>query len=218
MARKRRDDILAPIVSDLEEDIIFGRLRSFERLTEEDVMGRFDVTRHMARQVLLNLMARGIVEKDRAGGTVVRDFSVEEIESIYEVREVLQRHAIQRMPLPASPETIANLRKIHQSYERAVDAKDLREIFRLNDEFHDTLFAACGNDVLAEAIKTHTWLTHGVRSRVFSDPDHLRRARDDHKAMIDAMESGDRKELTRISDEHLVHPKRAYLVANPKLF
>ena len=39
----------------LEEDIIFGRLAPGTRLTEDALLSRFAVTRHFARQALVQL-------------------------------------------------------------------------------------------------------------------------------------------------------------------
>ncbi|MGH8617356.1 MAG: GntR family transcriptional regulator [Burkholderiales bacterium] len=213
MPRKRKDLTIAPAVTALEEDVIFGRLRPLERLTEEDVMNRFRLTRHLSRQVLQRLRALGIVAGDRAGGTIVRAFSLEEIEQIYEVRELLQEQALRRMPLPVPRAVIARLREIHRRYCAAVRAGDLSTVFRANDELHDAIFDACGNAVLADAIKKYTWLTHGVRSRVFADPTHLKRATDDHGRLIDALEGGDRTALIEVNRRHVNHPKHAYVSA-----
>lgn len=214
MPRQRKKDRLPKVVRTLEDEIIFGRLQPFERLTEEEVITRFKVTRHMARQALQELELLGIVEKERHKGTMVRYFSVSEIENIYELREILQERAARRIPLPASAILLSRFRNIHERYSEAVDKGDLRAIFRLNDEFHDTLFGSCGNTVLAEAIKKYTWLTHAIRSRVFSDSAHLARAREGHEQMINALQVGDREKLVRLCAEHLNLPKKAYIAAN----
>jgi DNA-binding GntR family transcriptional regulator len=211
--RKRKDEEIAPAVSALEEDVIFGRLRPFERLTEEDVMTRFNLTRHLSRRVFQRLEELGIVTGDRAGGTVVRAFSLEEIEHIYEVREALQEQAMRRIRLPASPALVANLRATHERYVDAVFRTDLPAIFRLNESFHDTLFGACGNPVLADAIKKYTWLTHGVRSRGFADRNHLNLAIEEHGKLIDALMDGDRRTLVEVNRIHVNRPKEAYVAS-----
>ena len=196
-------------MQELEEDIIFGRLRPFERLTEEDVMERFGLTRHMSRQALLQLRTIGIVTQDR-GGTIVKDFSLDEVEKVYEVRELLQRHAFERMPLPITADLSTALEDIHVQYCGAVERRDLRQVFRLNDAFHNAIFDACGNSVLSDAIKKYTWLTHGVRSRVFGDPEHLARACAEHFEFIAALRAGDREKLKALNARHINRPKVAY--------
>lgn len=215
MPRKRKDNSVDPVASQLEEDIIFGRLRPLERVTEEDIMTRFGLTRHLSRRVMGRLRDLGIVTDDRRGGTIVRAFDPTEVEQIYEVRELLQERAMLRMPLPVDPTVIGRLRMIQEQHADAVSRRDLAAIFRFNDAFHDAVFDQCGNPALAEAIRHYTRLTHGVRSRVFTDPSHLARVVAEHGGMIEAMATGDRAALVELNRRHVNHPKLAYLAAQP---
>lgn len=199
------------VVRTLEEDIIFGRLRPRERLVEETLMERMGTKRHVVRQALMELERLGIVVRERNKGSAVRDFAPQEVEAIYEMRALLQRHAAERIPLPADPELVALLRSIHGRHARAVDAGDLRAVYRLNNQFHDTLFGACGNRYLVETISDYAWLAHAIRSYRIADPRLLAQARDEHARMIDALERGDRATLVRLSVEHIEPSKRAYL-------
>lgn len=211
MPRRRKDAAIAPAASALEEDIIFGRLRPLARLTEEDLMGRFELTRHLSRRVLQQLEGLGLVTSDSTGGTMVRAFGLDEIEHIYEIRHVLQDCAMRRMPLPAPAEFVAQLLQIHKRHLAAVRRNDLSAIFRTNEELHDAIFLACGNPVLAGAIKRYAWLTHGIRSRLFADPVHLKRAAVEHLRLITALERGDRQGLVEINRAHVSRPKTAYI-------
>ena len=90
-------------MSALEFDILFGRLKPRERLVEDVLMQRFDAKRHAVRQALAELEHIGIVTREPNRGAAVRDFTAQEVEEICELREILQRRAAQRMPLPADP-------------------------------------------------------------------------------------------------------------------
>ena len=177
-------------------------------------MQRFGATRHTARQALFTLEQIGVVERKPNRGILVRDFSIEEVENIYEVREVLQKRAAERFPLPAPKSLTAKLRSIQSRFVQAAQANATRDVYYLNKEFHDKLFGACGNPVLAQAIERYAWFIHAIRSRVFADPEQLNRSQREHDAMIVALEQGDRESLVRICVEHLAPPKEAYIEAN----
>jgi len=204
---------LHEIVGVLEEDIIFGRLLPRERLVEDALMQRFVAKRHVVRQVLVELERMGIVTRGRNKGAQVRDFTARDVEEIYALRELLQAHAAALIPLPAPPELIARLRTIHARHAAAVAAADLRAVYRLNNDFHERLFAACGNRHLAEAITQYAWLAHAIRSYRMADPVLLAQARDEHAAMIDALAAGDRARLVRLCVDHIKPSKDAYLKA-----
>ncbi|MGI9424957.1 MAG: GntR family transcriptional regulator [Hyphomicrobiaceae bacterium] len=206
MNRQPSDDIL-PI---LEEDIIFGRLRPRERLVEDEMMTRFNVKRHVVRQALMRLESMGLVTRAPNKGALVRDFSLDELEQIYEMRDLLQERAVERMPLPGSPELVDQLRRIQTDHQAAVEAWDLPAIYRLNNDFHEALFGACGNKHLADAIEHYTWLAHAVRSYRMINRELLADAPKEHAQMVDALEAGDKEQLKQLCQDHILPSKDAY--------
>ena len=202
---------VADIVRILEEDIIFGRLKPRERLVEDTLMERLSVKRHVVRQALAELERLGIVVRERNKGSAVRDFAPQDVEAIYDVRALLQRHAASIIPFPVAAELLEKLESIHARHSLAVDAGDLRTVYRLNNEFHDTLFAACGNPYLVETISYYAWLVHAIRSYRIADPHLLRQARDEHALMIEALRTSDRKSLVELCVNHIRPSKDAYL-------
>ncbi len=204
---------LAEVVSALEEDIIFGRLKPRERLIEEALVRRFNVKRHVIRDALAELERQGIVVKARHKGCVVRDFALRDVEQIYEMRELLQERAARDIAFPVDPGLLERLTEIHRAHLVAVEADDLRRVFQLNNEFHDTFFAACGNPYLAETIAEYAYLAHAIRSYRIADPVLLRQAADEHAAMIEALAQGQREALVRLCVDHIKPAKAAYLRA-----
>src|ERR1700693_2235558 len=96
----------ADIVRDLGEDIVFGVFHPKERLTEEDLMARFGLKRHVVREVLTQLDSMGLVLRVPNRGAYVRELTPEGVIEIYEVREILEVAAALRTPLPAPKEVI----------------------------------------------------------------------------------------------------------------
>lgn len=204
-------DALREVAEALEDDILFGALRPREHLVEDVLMARFCVKRHVIRSALNELVRMGIVVKNPNKGATVRDFSMREIEEIYELREVLQAHAVRRMKLPADPEVIEKLIEIQTEYDEAFEAKTLRRIGQLNDDFHNAFYAACGNDHLAKAIDHYFYLIRAMRMYPIANPRILSKAKVDHWAMIEGLKSGGREDLVRLCIDHIQDSKNAYL-------
>lgn len=195
----------------LEFDILFGRFRPRERLVEDALMQRFNAKRHVVRQALVELEHIGIVTREPNRGAAVRDFTAQEVEEVCEIREVLQRRAAQRMRLPADPALIAALEAIQRRHDKAVAHGDPRAIDRANEEFHKTLFGACGNSQLSAAVDHYAYLTRAMRLYPLVDRDLLQVLRDEHRAMIEALKSGNRKLLMSLVVDHIQHSKKLYL-------
>lgn len=211
--KERDSDIVDAVVAAIEDDIIFGRLRPRERLVEDALMERYGAKRHVVRQALDRLTTMGIVMRERNKGCAVRDFAPREVENIYDIRGLLQEHAARSIPLPADPELVATLTGLHERHCAAVAAGDLRAVRLLNNQFHDTLFGACGNAHLVETIAHYSWLAHAIRSYRIGDPVLLAQAQVEHAQMIEALANGERERLVRLCVEHILPSKEAYLRA-----
>ncbi len=197
----------------IEEEIVLGWLQPRERLVEEELAARYGVKRHVVREAIFSLERMGLVERIPNKGAVVRMLRASDVEQIYSVREALETLAARQLPLPGAPELIAELERIQELHSAAVLANDPRAAFRANMAFHETLFGACGNPHLAEAIRSFAQKAHGARSYTAADPLDLALSRDQHVAIIAALRSGDRLALVELCRQHLVPAGAAYIAA-----
>lgn len=209
---------LVQVIERLEEDIVFGRRRPRERLVEEGLVAQFGAKKHVIRQALAELERMGLVERKRNKGAIVRDYTPEEVRQIFAVRELLEAEAARQIPLPAPRDVIEALRAIYEEHGQAVQSGDLHTAFRANIRFHQTLFRACGNPYLAEAIDAFAFKSHAVRSYSLAKPDLLRNARDEHRQMIEMLATGDRDRLVGLCVDHLKPTVRAYIDAYEQIF
>lgn len=195
----------------LEEDIIFGRLAPGTRLTEDNLLARFAVTRHFARQALVQLEAMGIVVRERNRGATVRSLTPKQVQEIYAVRELLQRQAALWIPLPAPDSLIAELNAIHQEHGEHIEAGFLRGVHEANDRFHLTLFGACNNAHLVQAIELYMRLSLPVRANSMGDAETLHISHAHHRMMIDMLKGTDNWVLAQLCVDHLQPSKKRYL-------
>lgn len=211
--REAGADPLRTIVEQLEMSIVFGRRLPRERLVEEELAQEFATTRHIVRQALVELERIGVVDRIRNRGATVRDFKPDDVRKIFAVREILERAAAAQIDLPADRDTVAHLVEIQAQHDNAVERADVLRAFRVNLEFHYTLFSACRNQYLLEAIQHYGQRTHAIRSFSIAKPEYLRRARDEHRAMIRALKGSDRQKLVDLCGNHLDISKSAYIEA-----
>src|SRR4051794_41103349 len=162
------DPIASHIARAIEGDIVFGRLRPGQKLPEEELAERFSASRHQVREGLARLERIGIVTRERNRGASVRSFTAEEVRQIYEVRELLQRQAALRIPLPVDEAGIASLRTVHEEYERAAEAGDLQRTHPPNHLVHTQLFPLPRNQALGQLVKHHMDLTYPIPPASFA--------------------------------------------------
>ncbi|MCK1715404.1 MULTISPECIES: GntR family transcriptional regulator [unclassified Bradyrhizobium] len=206
----RRDDP-DNVVARLEEDIIFGRLAPGARLTEDALMSAYGTSRHFVRQALVDAERRGIVRREKNVGATVRFYSSEEVQQIYEVREMLTRQAALMIPLPAPPALIDELTALQSRYCAKADAQDLRGIHETNDAFHLALFGACGNPYLVRSLQDYMNLTLPMRAKNLADRDGLAQSRRQHELMIELLKGRDSWALAQLCVDHMQFSKKDYL-------
>jgi DNA-binding GntR family transcriptional regulator len=199
------------IVRALEEDIIFGRLAPGTRLTEDSLLSRFPVTRHFVRQALVQLEQMGIVVRERNKGATVRSLTVDEVQQIYAVRELVQRQAALMIPLPVPERLIEELFAIHEEHGRHIDEGYLRGVHETNDKFHLALFGACGNKYLVQTIELYMRFSLPVRANSMGDRASLQVSHSQHRLMIDMLQGQDSWLLAQLCVDHLQPSKRRYI-------
>src|SRR5258708_4691376 len=214
MTVKTSPDANGKIVRDLEEDIVFGVFHPKERLTEEDLMARLGLKRHVVRDTLSQLDSMGLVVRVPNRGAYVRELTPEEVIEIYEVREILEVAAALRTPLPAPKEVIKVLKKIQDEHSEAIANHDLRKVFRLNIQFHHQQFLEGQNTKLVQSIMEYARQAHLIRAIKYSEPGYLQKVERDHRQIIKAMEGKSRDVLVEIVRNHLPDSRDAYLRAH----
>jgi len=210
LTQKKNSEYAAEIVRHIKQNIIFGRLRPRERLIEEDITAQFDVSRHVVRAAIVELEQLGLVTRRPNKGVTVRDFSVQEVDQIYEMRALLQAEASRRIPMPANNVLISQLEGIHKDYCAAHDRGELQVVCSLNNQFHRAIWAACGNACLSGLIDRLWVETLGIRCYGIGDPGLLKLARAEHARMIELLRIGDREAFIALTVDHMQPSLDAY--------
>jgi len=205
------DDPLEHVVAALQEDIVLGRLAPGARLVEEDLADRLQTKRHVLRQAFVELERFGLIERRRNRGASVRQLGLADVTQIYAVREVLERAAAAQIPLPMKKTDLQALNDAQRTHDAAVETSDAKAVFHANFEFHNRLFAACGNPYLAAAIDDFRKKTHVVWSYAIVKPEYFRNAQREHRAMLRAIRGVDRGKLVELCAHHLDISRTAFV-------
>jgi len=116
-----------------------------------------------------------------------------------------------QIPLPMAKATLRKIEAAQRRHDAAVQAGDAKAVFRANFEFHNALFATCGNAYLAAAIEDFRKKTQVVWSYAIVKPEYFRNAQREHKAMLKALSEGNRRKLIELCAAHLDISRHAYV-------
>jgi DNA-binding GntR family transcriptional regulator len=199
------------VVEQIKREIVFGRLRPRERLIEAELGAKFGASRHQVRAAFVELERMKLVIRRRNKGVVVADFSIHDIEEFFEIGALLQAEAAKRTPLPLDRNTQRRLDKIYADYCAAIDRLELEEVGAKTFEFHSLISEASNNKCLADMIRQIWTVTLHVRCYAVAIPDLLERARQEHAQILEALRSGNRRELVRLYVDHSWPALEAYM-------
>ncbi|CAN0119387.1 unnamed protein product, partial [Phaeothamnion confervicola] len=124
------------IMHHIKDDLKRGRLAPGQRLIESELQQAVVASRDSVREDLRKLAADGLIEIHLHKGARVRRLLRTEVESLYDIREVLEglaaRLAAQHMRAPAFRKQVA---AIEAAYDRADDGS-ARAYMGYNEAFH----------------------------------------------------------------------------------
>jgi len=199
------------ILRALEVDIVLGRLYPRERLVEDQLAKRFKTTRHVIRQVLIELERAGLLVHEPNKGATICEYTPDEVNQLYQMREFVEHQAAMLISLPISPEDYARAKSICDEHAAAIDRSDMQKIVAANKEFHQTIFRLCGNSFLADVIDEVAKKANLIRFTSSTDLNYLALARDEHYQMLNALKGTDNGALAQICVVHLQPSRLKYL-------
>jgi DNA-binding GntR family transcriptional regulator len=198
-------------VSRLRHEILSGSTDPGERLVEEQLTRRLGISRAPLREALRLLAEQGLVEHVPRRGSRVATLSAQDVQELYAVRDVLERHVVSAA-LPVAPAGLAELRAALATMTVAATAGDRLEVANAHRSFHVALVALAGNRQLSLVydqvlVKIQLYMAINLRREVevTADPmDGVHR----HERLLAAVESGT---PDAVLAELATHGARSYL-------
>ncbi|MCZ4348149.1 GntR family transcriptional regulator [Devosia neptuniae] len=198
------------LLSDLENDIIFGVYSPGTRITEDSVMDHYGAKRHVVRHVFSELENQGLLVHRPRRGVEVVDFTPDEVDDLYDLRVLMESAAARRTLLPARAKLIGQLEDIAKRHADAVEKEDFRDVYALNQRFHELQYSCCSNPRLAELIAKHARMAQPIRVVKYDDKNHMRNIVAQHFAIIDALRGTSSDEYEASIRNHLPASAKAY--------
>ena len=191
----------------LRRAILNGELAGGSRLVQAELAATLEVSTTPIREALRDLASEGLVRFDPHRGAVVTEIDRDDLLDIYELRRLLEPHAM-RLAVPhVTDHLIAQLRKVHQ---RMIDDPHSASFVDLNRTFHMAIYEAGASPRLLSIIRS---LEDAAVMYVGAAVKHVSGLREDanrdHGAILDALEARDADAAVAVIDHHLTLPIKA---------
>lgn len=123
----------------LRSRIRTGELHPGDVISENSTAADMGMSRTPVREAMLRLMHEGLLSVLPNRGFLVATFSVNDVEEMYTIREVLEGLACRLAALRATPAGVKKLEEILATAQRAAGGTDVERLRELDHEFHEEL-------------------------------------------------------------------------------
>ncbi|MES3013938.1 MAG: phosphonate utilization associated transcriptional regulator [Pseudomonadota bacterium] len=192
---------------EIERLIMTGELVVGSRINESELALRFNTSRGPIREALRALEETGLVHNIKNRGVFVREISFEEADEIYELREALEEIIGRRVARAMTPDALKRLKAMLAPMKSAAQAQEVEQYAQLNLQFHDMLLDTAGSRKLTDTYKRLTKELLLFRMRALDSGGGLRVSADEHRAIVDAIASGDPDRAGTVMRRHVAESR-----------
>ncbi|MFB7496758.1 GntR family transcriptional regulator [Streptomyces sp. NPDC056161] len=172
-------------------------------LNEQEIADRIGVSRTPIREALLLLAAEDLVELVPKRGARVAPLTGRQISELMELRGIVERYAASQL-IAADRTPVQELRSLLERQSKLTGPGQAREFIAVDHLFHSMLVSTVGNALLDRHYD-------GLRSRqvragvtaLFNRQGRQEAVLEEHRAILDAVVSGDVEAACVAIDNHL---------------
>ena len=191
-------DLVDQVYRALLGAISSGTLAPGERITQEDIAQRLSVSRQPVLQALRLLKKDGFVLDAPGRGVLVAPLDVNTMLQVYEIRGALDALAAR---LAAARKTRLDPHLVEQG-RKAARGKNVNAMIEADLAFHNAIYAASGNPLLAQSAHQHWHHLRRVMGAVLQQSVQRKAVWDEHEAIAKAIAAGDGERAARLIEQH----------------
>ena len=212
MREHRTISIADQIFDQLEHDILAGKYKRGELLSETKLSEDLGVSRTPVREAIRRLEQENIIE-DSSKGLIVVGISREDMPDMYEVRLRIESLAAERAAVNISDEALAEMAEvvdmqryyIDKQAEKEVDNSD--SIKNLDSRFHEIIYIESKSKPLADIlIPLHKRMTKFRKASVRKNS-RAEASWQEHAAIYEAIKAHDSKKAGELMKVHLANAR-----------
>ncbi|GAB4393748.1 MAG: GntR family transcriptional regulator [Kiloniellaceae bacterium] len=193
LADRAYDALLAAIAE--------GRLRPGQRVREIAFAEQLGISRTPIREALQRLARDGLITLDARNGARITELSLEAIQELYDLREILEGSAARFAALSAKANDLQRLKAILA--KEAEHGNDPAALAKLNKLFHRTLCEAANNRYLMSAVSDFSTTLLLLGPTTLAAGGRAGESQAEHRAIVEAVAAGDADKAETLMRAHI---------------
>lgn len=188
---ERHQTLREKILETIRDAILKGSLKPGERVSEPELAERFGISRTPIREAFRQLESEGYLEVIPRKGAVVASLSERDVEEFYAIKIILEGFAARMAAENLTARDIERLEAINERLRQIAREGDVKNFFRVHNEFHEVFIKAAGNEKLYEMINQLVMRFKRLRLASLAQPGRMEISVEEHRNMIQAFKNHD---------------------------
>ena len=207
MAEFKSISLATQVFEKLEEDIITGVYPRGEILTEPKLLAQLGVSRTPIREALRRReQERSIAESGK--GSVVLGITMEDLVDIMDIRQRIEGLAAYYATKNLTEDGKKQLQQISELQDFYYEKQDIDNLRKMDDKFHDAIYQLCDRPVLRDTLVPLHRKSQRYRKISIEDKNRLDKSIQEHKAICDAIVSGNADLASQLITDHITSAKK----------
>lgn len=201
---KSKGSLTEKTYNTLKRAILDLDLEPGELLTEEELSEQLGVSRTPLRAALSKLEYENLITVIPGRGTYVSELSIDYMEDIFDVREVIDMLSVKLAAERRTDEDIKEMHFLIEQQEQLLQYEevDVKQFMKLDIEFHCVISRATNNEILKRLTLE---LVESYNRYILVAPflDRANTIVSEHKRIIEAIKEGDGEKAAKIVQNHI---------------
>lgn len=207
MAEFKSISLATQVFEKLEEDIITGVYPRGEILTELKLVEQLGVSRTPIREALRRLEQERLIAES-GKGSVVLGITMEDLVDIMDIRQRTEGLAAYYATKNLTDAGKEELRQISQLQDFYFEMQDIDNLRKMDDKFHDAIYQLSNRPVLRDTLIPLHRKSQRYRKISIEDKNRLSHSIQEHKAIYNAIISGDAELAAELITAHIERAKK----------
>lgn len=189
----------------LKDAIINNELKANQKINEKEIANHFQVSTTPVREAVLKLGAEGFVNINSHREAVIKEISYVELKEILQVLGTLDSLALNLAADNLNPDDIKELEDLTKKMERHCQVSSIEKYLSINFVIHSKIWLSLPNIFLKDTLQyvyNQLQRYNYARFYAFRKPGVLERSLNEHKEILAALKSKDKKQLKTLMKKH----------------
>jgi DNA-binding GntR family transcriptional regulator len=197
-------DLVEESYRSVRDAICDGRLRSGERVTQEQVAEQLGISRQPVVHAFARLKREGFLVDAGRKGVAVAPLTAEQVLDLYEVRAELDALAAAGAASRATPAQTRELQQALETGRKAIARGKIAGVIDADMAFHKVLYASSGNRYIEQTLGELWYHLRRAMGMVLAEEQVRSGLWDEHADIVEAIVRRQPKQAAKIARDHAI--------------